>query len=64
METSVTQIQVFKSEKSGEWYWRAVAGNNEIVATSEAYTRKEDAIYSAASVFPGVESVYRSWEDR
>jgi uncharacterized protein YegP (UPF0339 family) len=25
------------------WRWRLVAGNGEIVATSEAYTRKADA---------------------
>lgn len=27
----------------GEWRWRLVAKNGEIIATGEGYTRKEDA---------------------
>lgn len=31
------------------WYWTLLAKNGEIVATSELYTRKRDAIRGAAS---------------
>lgn len=39
-------FEVFKDE-AGEYRWRLVAGNNEIVAQSEAYTRPEDAVRGA-----------------
>lgn len=34
--------EVFEDE-AGEWRWRLRAANGEIVATSEGYTRAEDA---------------------
>lgn len=34
----------------GEWRWRLVADNGEIVAQSEGYSRKEDAERGAAAV--------------
>lgn len=30
-------------DKAGEWRWRVVAGNGEIVAEGESYTRLDDA---------------------
>lgn len=51
-ESNVEHVTVFKA-KDG-WRWRAQAGNNEIVAQGEAYTRKEDAERAAGGVFPGV----------
>ena len=40
---ATARYDVFK-DKSGEWRWRVKAANGEILAQSEAYTRKEDAI--------------------
>lgn len=34
-------------DRAGEYRWRLVAGNNEIVATSEGYIVKQAAINSA-----------------
>lgn len=28
----------------GDWHWRLVAGNGEIMATGEGYTRRRDAV--------------------
>jgi len=36
----------------GEWYWRRIAGNGEIVAEGEGYTRKADATEGAKLNFP------------
>jgi len=36
------RYEVFE-DASGQWRWRLVAGNGEVVAQSEAYTRKQDA---------------------
>lgn len=39
-------------DKPGEWRWRRVAANNEIIATAgESYTRKHDAERAARRVF-------------
>ena len=35
-------FEIFQDE-AGQWRWRLKAANGEIVAQSEAYTRKEDA---------------------
>jgi uncharacterized protein YegP (UPF0339 family) len=51
------RIELFKGE-DGKWYFRFIAANNEIVATSEAYTNKVDAQDTAEMVrdrFGGVE---------
>ena len=41
------EIVVYRDE-AGEWRWRKVADNGEIVADSaEAYTRKADALRAA-----------------
>lgn len=36
-------IEIVKGKRKGEWYFHVVADNGEIVAQSEAYTRKADA---------------------
>ena len=36
------RYEVFEDD-AGEWRWRLIAGNGEVVAQSEGYTRKEDA---------------------
>ncbi len=38
---------VYQSEADGSWRYRAVAPNGEIIAASEAYTRKADAVRGA-----------------
>lgn len=37
-------------DRAGEYRWRLVAGNGEIVAVSEGYTAKQSAIWSAKRV--------------
>jgi uncharacterized protein YegP (UPF0339 family) len=37
------RVQVFQGEDK-QWYWRLVGGNGEIMAQSEAYSRKSNAI--------------------
>ena len=49
-------VEVYRDD-SGEWRWRRVADNGEIVATGEAYTRKHDARSSAEQNFPDDEIV-------
>ncbi len=46
-----------KRDAAGEWRFSAVAGNGEIVATSEGYARKIDAREQAAKLWPGVRIV-------
>jgi uncharacterized protein YegP (UPF0339 family) len=44
---SEVEIEVYEDMK-GEWRWRMVAGNGEVIATSgEGYTRKGDATRAA-----------------
>lgn len=38
----IARYEVFEDE-GGQWRWRLRAANSEIVAVSEAYTRKQDA---------------------
>ncbi len=42
----MANYEVFK-DKTGEWRWRLVANNGEVVAQSEAYTTKESALRGA-----------------
>ena len=58
--TNVTSIEIKKTapaelDEQVEWYWVAKAANGEIVATSETYTRLEDASRAARDTFPGIE---------
>jgi uncharacterized protein YegP (UPF0339 family) len=51
------KIELFKGI-DGLWYFRFIAANHEIVATSEAYTSKVDAKDTAVMVrdrFSGIE---------
>ena len=41
---------LFKSEKSGEWYFNLKAGNHEIILQSEAYVSRSGAENGIASV--------------
>jgi uncharacterized protein YegP (UPF0339 family) len=52
--TNVTQLTVYQGD-DGQWYWRATANNNEIVAQGEGFTRKDDAERAAESVFPDID---------
>lgn len=53
------RVEIFQGvnddgEYNGQFYWRLRAANNEIVATGEAYTSREDAkrgFIDAASTF-------------
>lgn len=47
------KIEILPAE-NGEWYWRLVAGNGEIIATSgETFTRKWSAKRAAKRVLKG-----------
>lgn len=50
-----SKIEVFQSDKNGEWYFRVVARNHKTVAQSEGYTRKADC-------FRGIEALKRAVE--
>lgn len=49
--------ELFKSEKSGEFYFRLKAGNGEIILSSEGYEAKPSALN-------GIESVKKNGTDR
>jgi len=44
-----TRFVIYK-DRAGEYRWRLIAGNNEIVANSEGYILKQVAIRSAQRV--------------
>jgi uncharacterized protein YegP (UPF0339 family) len=51
------RVELFRGT-DGKWYFRFIAANHEIVATSEAYTHKQDARDTAEMVrdrFTGIE---------
>lgn len=50
MPSNIDHVVVYQ-DAAAEWRWRAVAGNGEIVATSEGYTRHEDAVRAAQASF-------------
>lgn len=56
MPTNVVKCEI-RSSEDGQWYFVGVAGNGEIVVTSEMYTKKDDASDAAVAVFPGVARV-------
>ena len=43
------KFEIFQG-KNGQWYWRLKAANSQIVAQSEAYTRKADAARACKSI--------------
>lgn len=55
METNVKFLEVYKADDG--FRWRALAGNNEIVATGESHTTSHDAKRAAEGVFPGIKVV-------
>ena len=40
-------IEIFQSEADGQWRFHLKSANGEIVCSSEAYTRKADAVRGA-----------------
>jgi uncharacterized protein len=42
-------FQVF-NDKSGQWRWRLRAANRKVIAASEAYTRKYDAVRAVQAI--------------
>lgn len=59
---TVVRVEIIENA-AGEWYFNAVAGNNEVVATGESYTRRDDAIRAAEETFPGVEQRVKGEDD-
>lgn len=58
---SAESVEFYK-DKAGEWRWRAVAGNQEIVGTSgEGYKNEQDAVTEARQLFGS--GVYYRMED-
>lgn len=53
MRTNVKEIEHYEGV-DGQWYWRAKAGNGEIVVPPEGHTRKEDAERASSAVFGGL----------
>jgi uncharacterized protein YegP (UPF0339 family) len=46
----MSRFKLWKSEKDGQWYWSLVANNNEVIAQSEGYRRKESALKGIRAV--------------
>jgi uncharacterized protein YegP (UPF0339 family) len=44
---------VVRKNKGGEFYWQLVAGNGEVMASSEGMTRKQSCLDSIASIKKG-----------
>lgn len=44
--------ELFRSRNDGKWYWHLRAGNGEIIADSEGYSRKVDARQVVEAHFP------------
>ena len=51
-------FEVFEDVSGHAWRWRLVAGNGEITATSEGYTRRWSAKRAARGVKPGLAVIY------
>jgi len=45
----MTKFEIYE-DKAGEYRWRLVAGNGEVVAVSQAYTTKQSALEAAAKI--------------
>lgn len=54
-KSNAAYLEVKKSQLSGHWYWHAKAANHEIIAQSEGYVHRTDAIEAASKAFPGIE---------
>jgi hypothetical protein len=56
-KTNVTQVEICKADPKDpadaeQWYFNGIAGNGEVVVTSELYTTLSDAKRGARDVFP------------
>jgi uncharacterized protein YegP (UPF0339 family) len=49
--SNVVHVEVY-CDDAGQFRWRAKAANGEVVATSESYTRLNDAYRAARETFP------------
>ena len=47
------EIELRKSQRSPTWYWRIVSSNGQIMATSESYWDRQEAIRAVVSVQAG-----------
>lgn len=50
-------FQVFQ-DKSGDWRWRLRAANSRVIAQSESYTRKYDAVRAVQAIDRALKSGY------
>lgn len=58
MNSNVDYIEIFPGEQDGEHFWRAKAGNHEIVAVgSEPFVTRFDARRAAETTFPEIRIV-------
>jgi len=48
------RVELYRSPQDRLWYFRRVAANNEVVADSEGYQNRADAIVTAHRLFPDV----------
>lgn len=55
------RAEIFRS-KDGQWYFRLLARNNEPIAQSEAYTRKQSA-RDTLKLVPGLEGITEEEEE-
>jgi uncharacterized protein YegP (UPF0339 family) len=54
------RTEVYK-DSDGEWRWKRIAGNGEIIATGESHGSKRDAERAAARVFAPVDGLFRHY---
>lgn len=54
-ESNVKKVEYFKSPHNDQWYFHELAGNGEIVGTSEAYKTKWNVLRAAEAKWPGIE---------
>ena len=53
-EPRLSRVGLYK-DREGLWRWRAIALNHEIVAVSESYVRRKDAVDEAVNLWPDIE---------
>jgi uncharacterized protein YegP (UPF0339 family) len=62
---SPIEIELRKSQWSPTWYWRIVSSNGQIMATSESYWDRQEAIRAVVSVQAGaLAAPFRELTDR
>ncbi len=60
-ESNVKRVELLKADSDeSAWYFRAVAGNGEVVAVSEMYSSRANARRQAQETFPGATIVGES----